>query len=347
MSDEAEAPGWDAIDRVLNQHYPSQEPLHFGTVIKYSMGGNDPLDGTSVYSRQDPVPHWHYITYGFSELYEKESEDPEWSGFGFEMTFRLSRNGQAEPPVWPIALMQNLARYVFNSGNIFQVGDHLDLNGPIFLEADTDIRAVAFRVDPELGENHTTPFGRLDFRQMVGLTLDELRFCKNWKTSAMLELMEKHTPLGVTDIRRKSLLQDPEIRAAAQAGLEKDGSNCGMLFVQQGGVEVESNGIVLTIGALLVGDLCTVLPGRVPFDRPLLLRIEDQVVRLEQGDKVSWQANEEGTTVTLTSSAARQLAAQLKVKAGDYTFSEAPGVTVKVIQTNIKDRHGNVVETLG
>lgn len=341
MSEADATPGWDAIDRVLKQHYPSQEPLHYGTVIKYSMGGDDPLDGTSIYSRPD---HWHYVTYGFSELYEKESENPDWSGFGFEMTFRLRRNDEAEPPVWPITLMQNLARYVFNSGNVFHAGDYLDLNGPIFLESDTDIRAVAFRIDPDLGENHSTPFGRLDFRQMVGLTLDELRFCKNWNTAGMLKLID---PLGVTDLERKSVLNDAAVWAAAQAGLERDGSNCGLLYGQQGGVEVNQEGLLLTIGALLVEDLRTVLPGRVPFDRPLLLRLDQDVARLERGETVGWLAEEEGTTLTLTPLAARQIASTLKAQAGDYTFSEAPGVTVRVVPTEIKDRHGHVLEKLG
>lgn len=30
------------------------------------------------------VPHWHYVTYGYSELYEKECEDPAVSGYGLK-----------------------------------------------------------------------------------------------------------------------------------------------------------------------------------------------------------------------------------------------------------------------
>ena len=40
------------------------------------------------------------------------------SGFGFELTFRLKREeGETAPPTWPAALMQALARYVFQSEN--------------------------------------------------------------------------------------------------------------------------------------------------------------------------------------------------------------------------------------
>lgn len=39
------------------------------------------------------------------------------SGFGFELTFRLKREpDETAPPTWPAALLQALARYVFQSG---------------------------------------------------------------------------------------------------------------------------------------------------------------------------------------------------------------------------------------
>lgn len=38
------APGWEAIDAEFNRIYPDQSnPLHYGTVIKYMLGGSDPL----------------------------------------------------------------------------------------------------------------------------------------------------------------------------------------------------------------------------------------------------------------------------------------------------------------
>ena len=80
--DEVRAIGWDAIDAALSPWYSDQEPKHYGTIVPAMLGGNDPLQGISVYKNLEPLPHFHYVTYGFSELYEKESEDPEYSGFG-------------------------------------------------------------------------------------------------------------------------------------------------------------------------------------------------------------------------------------------------------------------------
>ena len=60
------------------------------------------------------------VTYGFSELYDKESDNLEESGYGFELTFRLAkREDEEEPPAWALNLLQNMGRYVFNSGNVF------------------------------------------------------------------------------------------------------------------------------------------------------------------------------------------------------------------------------------
>ena len=134
--------GWDAINAALAKVYGQGEPpYHYGTVLPAALGGKDPLQGISVYQRDAPVPHWHYITYGFSELYDKESEDPEVSGFGFEMTFRLALY-EEEPPRWALNLLQNLARYVFRSGNPFDAGHYLDCQGPIALGQATDVRGA-------------------------------------------------------------------------------------------------------------------------------------------------------------------------------------------------------------
>ena len=117
MTDEASTAGWDAIDTAFNELYGEQEPKHYGTAIPYALGGPDPLDGISAYKVEHPTPHWHFVTYGFSELYDKETNDPEHSGYGFELTFRLTRTeDETEPPAWALNLLQNMGRYVFHSG---------------------------------------------------------------------------------------------------------------------------------------------------------------------------------------------------------------------------------------
>src|SRR4051812_23133231 len=100
MGAETEAPGWDAIEQALARLYPGQEPMHWATKLGVALG--DALQGISAYEAAD---HWHYVTYGLSELFVKESETPETSGFGYEFTLRIARTSDA-PPAWPAGLLE-------------------------------------------------------------------------------------------------------------------------------------------------------------------------------------------------------------------------------------------------
>ena len=42
--EETDSVGWDAIDEALLKVYPEQEPRHYGPVLKFMLGGEDPLD---------------------------------------------------------------------------------------------------------------------------------------------------------------------------------------------------------------------------------------------------------------------------------------------------------------
>jgi hypothetical protein len=203
---EDDAVGWLSIDMQLDRIYPAQEPQHFGTLIKYMLGGEDPLDGISVYESNEQEPHYHIVSYGFSELYyDEEKAGGEFSKFGFELTFRLKKEGN-EDFHWAMNLMQNLAKYVFKSGKWFEEFHFIPANGPIKLESDTDITAVAFVLDPELGKIDT-PHGEVSFLQMVGLTTSEYEELKQnpklSETEKLIDILKASNPLLITDLNRK------------------------------------------------------------------------------------------------------------------------------------------------
>jgi suppressor of fused len=60
---------------------------------------------------------------------------------------------------------------------------------------------------------------------VVGLTADELELCRAWRTDGVLDLLTSVNPLGLTDLDRPSLLDDPGIRERAEAGIGTDGSS--------------------------------------------------------------------------------------------------------------------------
>ncbi|MGE5184741.1 MAG: suppressor of fused domain protein, partial [Acidobacteriota bacterium] len=232
-----DAPGWDAIDRALAAVYGDASPhAHHGTALPYSLGGNDPLHGISVYLREEPVPHFHFVTYGFTDLFRKETDDPDESGFGFELTLRLRRDvDDTEVPAWPLNFLQNLGRYVFGTGNRFAAGHKMGLNGPIAVELDTRITAILFADDPELGEIDS-PHGRARFVQVVGITDDEYRLIQEWSTGGLVEILRRRLPVLVTDLDRASVLDDPQLAREVRAHVEAEGSSEDLTFAGELGL---------------------------------------------------------------------------------------------------------------
>ncbi|MOA19673.1 Suppressor of fused protein (SUFU) [compost metagenome] len=173
------------------------------------MGGNDPIDGSSIYDSDNQEFHRHIISYGMSELYYDEEKVGEtFSKWGFEFTFRIKPfEEDKEDPLWAIEVMNNLARYVYESGRWFEENHFVPANGPIRLDTDTDIVGLVFSLDPELGKIQT-PHGEVSFLQMVGITSKELeRLSANPKTTEVAKLIEEMkvtNPLLVTDLNRRS-----------------------------------------------------------------------------------------------------------------------------------------------
>jgi hypothetical protein len=200
---EENTPGWDAIDKSLQRLYKDQIPQHYAPKVYYSLGGDEPLDGVSVFvDRKNSC--YHYVTYGFSELYEKETDDKEVSGYGYELTFRLKYDQPTETyPVWPINLLQNIAKVVFEKGLVFSPYQTLS-SGPIRIDPLTSITGILFILDPTLGEIKT-PNGKVKFLQIVGLTSDEYEgiINKTIDRREFIKLQEVTNPLVITDVERK------------------------------------------------------------------------------------------------------------------------------------------------
>lgn len=206
---EEDAVGWSFIDQQIEEVYKNQEPRHYAPPLHYAIGGNDPIDGSSIYDSDKQEFHRHIISYGMSELYyDEEKVGEEFSKWGFEFTFRIKPfEEDKEDPLWAIEVMNNLARYVYESGRWFEENHFVPANGPIRLDTDTDIVGLIFALDPELGKIKT-PHGEVSFLQMVGITSKELeRLSANPKTTEVAKLIEEMkvtNPLLITDLNRRS-----------------------------------------------------------------------------------------------------------------------------------------------
>ncbi|XP_015592107.1 suppressor of fused homolog [Cephus cinctus] len=233
--------GLDALHALCKEIYPDQgNPLTVTAIVKYWLGGPDPLDYISMYENPGSPelgvpPHWHYVSLGLSDLHGDGRLHPKTgpgrpSGFGFELTFRLAREpGETTPPTWPANVMQQLAKYVFNSGNMLLPGDHVSWHAPLD-NGNGRITQMIMGRDPQLPSPVSTPHGEVSFVQIIGVTSEELQAAQHWNGLGVVNLLKGSRACGswlVTDTRRihSVMEEDPSVAEKIQSGIEREGSN--------------------------------------------------------------------------------------------------------------------------
>lgn len=198
-----EAPGWDAIDAALARVYGNVTPQHVG----YDLPGapSTDLQGSSAY---EAYGHWHYVSYGLSELYfPREDDDPEWSGWGFELTFRVVRFRGTQAPAWPFTMLNELAKHINEHEVLVEPGHRFDMRGaitgfPHLPDAPyTGLTVFAVTLDPQLGEIRT-PNGKVAFLQVVGVTDKEKQRMLATSTAEVLAELAGIDPWLITDPAR-------------------------------------------------------------------------------------------------------------------------------------------------
>ena len=347
--DDDDAPGWDAIDSALERVYGGAEPhAHYGTAVPYVLGGNDPIHGVSVYLRDEPVPHFHFVTYGFTDLFAKETDDPAESGFGFELTLRVRRAPhERDVPRWALDFLQNLGRYVFGTGNRFAAGHKMGLNGPIALGRETAITAILFADDPELGDI-ASPFGRARFVQVVGITDDEYRLIQEWSTTGLVAILRETLPALVTDLGRGSVLDDAVVMHEVRARVEAEGSSEDLTFAGELAIEVDDGHVRIELGALYAAALPRAMRGRLRHDRAYTLRGRERALHLEPGPVARYELADEMVTLVVPPALVVEIEARLRPGlAGRYRFEAWPALEIVVTTSYIRDRDGHAIEVRG
>ncbi len=190
--------GWEAIEKAFGAVYPDQRPAwweHRGVHAMYDLKTppENPLEAVAIY---DGGTFWHYVSFGLSDLFGQRP-DAEWSGYGYELTFRLAKDGPAAlaRPLWPVDALVSLARAQY-AGSDFGVG-HTIQTGPIDGRPETTRTAFLTVDDPAFDEPVLeTPHGKLSFFLLVGI-----------EGSDRAEALETGVPEKVAELRAR----DPEL----------------------------------------------------------------------------------------------------------------------------------------
>lgn len=363
MSDDRDRPvGYAALESALDAACPDPAALIMHSPIPRMLGGQQTLDDIYVRHVDLPEPHWLLVSAGLTELYDKESSNREVSGFGMELTLRVKRaEGEETPPNWAVNFLQNVGQYIANTGNVFGNGHTMDINGPICVGDPTEIRAMVTRLDPVLG-GIETPNGHVDFMQIMGLTLDELAAMKAWKHEPVLAELNAVNALGIIDLRRPSVLSNPEAAKRIVEGTAREGSSTGFLYDGYTRFTVSSRlfrgkRADVFFGAGGVAEMARIVPGRLPFGRELILQLEDgsQLV-LEPGD-LGWRLEKAGVTelgqplqrlvLMLDVDSTQALVAALQPRHGVFALPGMAEVTFHIEKTVIRDPQGRPMETIG
>lgn len=198
--------GMEAIDKEVESVYPTNS-LHTNYVAleRWDLGGTDPLDRVTIH---DGGEYYKYVTYGLTELYDKESKDQTKSGFGMEFTFKLKKaafKDEEKELKNVVGVLQTIARSTILNGEIFKPYEFVYTSQTEVMDTEQKSNISGFIIVPDKElESLDTPYGRIDFLAFIGVTKEELLAIRKQEITVK-ELYEK---LGtdVTSYTRKSVI---------------------------------------------------------------------------------------------------------------------------------------------
>ena len=147
-------------------------------------------------------------SFGLTEIYEKETENPEYSGYGYELTFKLKKDNYENEELelkGICGILQSIARITFTRGEIFKSYEYLYTGQTqgIDTKGQSNITGFITIPDKEL-KSIDTPNGKVEFVEFIGVTDKELLAIQNKE----LSVEDLYNKLGtdVTSYNRNSIL---------------------------------------------------------------------------------------------------------------------------------------------
>jgi hypothetical protein len=197
-------PGTDALGSVLDKHFPGNR----AHLVLMASSDTDGFEGVQALLAPNGQ-FWFYMTFGISDLGEKRGTHPALSGLGYELTLRAPGSPEASPPEWPIALLNNLARFLRPMKYDVLDSEPIQFNEPLSTASPTALTAIMFADDVQLGYGVDSANGFVQFRQVVGITEDEAMYQSAFGRARLQEKLAASNPFLLTILDRSSVLPPP------------------------------------------------------------------------------------------------------------------------------------------
>lgn len=144
-----------------------------------------------------------------SELYEKETEDKDISGYGMEFTFKLKKDNYKNEEAAEIrcicGILQSIARITFTTGEVFNAYEYLYTGQTQGIDVEMKSNITGFITIPDNELNPiNSPNGKVTFVEFIGATDSELIALKNKE----LDVKSLYEKIGsdITNYSRKSVI---------------------------------------------------------------------------------------------------------------------------------------------
>lgn len=292
--------GWEFLDAQWSALYPGDpDTLVFAS----------PIAGPCQQVIAWPAAgHWHLVTYGLTELDEKVSSIAEQDGWGFELTLRVPRDADLRAAA---VRLTSMVEQVYETGRPFGIGHWMPW--PHGLGAGSTLAGATFVEDPSLAPR-MGPFGRVAFRQVVGLTHDELDAVIARTDGQVVAALRAIDPWLVTDPHRRSIFEGPDAPSSAPAeptALERSAPE---LLVDALRLARSFRGQrECHVGIAEARAVADALRVRLPAGRPVEVMSDAARVRFLAGgaSSVVFDEGDDRVVVTLSAAALDELAAGL------------------------------------
>lgn len=195
-----------AVLNFFQLNYKDIKPEYYRPLISAKLGGDFLLDSIVTYKARDII---EFVTLGFSDVEEKEIENGEYSGYGFELAVKLNIKDMNEDNISKecnniCSIFNNLAGYVFESGKVFKENQYIYTGQTQGIDAECKSALTGFVITAHKAGTVDTINGKVKILQLIGMTDNELKAVidKKITVSELLDMIKT----DITDYSRQSVI---------------------------------------------------------------------------------------------------------------------------------------------